>query len=573
MLPPLPTWLVKNVTFPVYRGIKKDILLGVLEELERNQWLDPGEIKELQWNRLKEFLRQITSEVPYYRGLFRKLGISPQDIRSPADFENLDFLTKDKIREAGNSIISENPDIKGIHLSTGGSTGDPLFFEVDVSARPIQRANTLRNFRWMGIDIGDRRAHIWGTYFGVSSRERTFTAIRDYFNNRLYLSSFTMSEEAMEKYAARLRRFKPHIIIGYPSALTEFAEFCKRRRVTGIRPRALMASGERIYPHQKQILESVFACPVFIIYGTNEFATVAGECEEHNGLHVFDDMLYVEIITERGRPAQSGEIGEIVITDLTNFRMPFLRYRTGDLAVPTDMTCPCGRGFPLIDRIEGRAFDVVVSPNGKSAGGFFWTFLSRAVPGIKRFQIEQRDRSGVIFRLVPGSDWRVEYKADLEKKIRENFGEDFGVIFDIVDDIPLTPSGKFRFIVSKVEERLVVKSKIHKARVTGEVPGQVDSIVIDEDLLERSNISLYEKVLIVDNTNGARIDTFVRKGEKGKGEITVCGAATSGVHTGDEIIVMAFTWSEQTHGQFKNILVDENNHFVRYLKEVAGEKA
>jgi aspartate 1-decarboxylase len=152
-------------------------------------------------------------------------------------------------------------------------------------------------------------------------------------------------------------------------------------------------------------------------------------------------------------------------------------------------------------------------------------------------------------------------------------GEGFGVDFQIVDDIPVAPSGKFRFIISKVEERLVVKSKIHKARVTAEAPEGVDGIVIDEELLELSNISPCERVLIVDNDNGARVETFVRRGPKGAGEIRITGAAAKHVHAGDEIIIMSFTWSEKTEGQFQNILVDEHNKFVRYLVEVAGEKA
>ena len=142
---------------------------------------------------------------------------------------------------------------------------------------------------------------------------------------------------------------------------------------------------------------------------------------------------------------------------------------------------------------------------------------------------------------------------------------------DKVDEIPLTPAGKFKFIVSKVEERLVVKSKIHKAVVTGVDPEHIDCVIVDEDILEMSNIAPCERVLIVDNDNGARVETFVLKGKKGSGELISCGAVSQHIHDGDEIILMAFTWSEETHGQFTNILVDEKNRFVRYLTEKAGD--
>ena len=572
MLPPLPPWAVRNVIFPFLRRLKGDGLPARVKELQSHERLSGEELGNLQWSRLKWFLKHIEANVPYYRELFKQTGLCAEEIRSPVDFLNIPLLTKGLIRAAGRQIVTEEPGRRGVSLSTSGSTGEPLYFDVDTAAGPTRRACAIRSFRWMGIDIGDRQARIWGTYFGVPFKDRMSEALRDYAANVLQLSAFKMSDEIMQDYVARLRVFRPHLLIGFPSALTLFAEFCKSRRIADIRPRSILASGEKIYDHQEELLEDVFKCRVYEGYGTNEFGSIAHECEERNGLHMFTDLFYLEVLHDSGRPAEPGEIGEIVVTDLTNLYMPFLRYRTGDLAVPSDRTCPCGRNFPLLDRIEGRTFDVVVSPEGKSAGGFFWTFLSRAVPGIARFQIEQRDPGGVVFRLVPGPEWKDEYKATLEQKIKANMGESFRVDFDVVDDIPQARSGKFRFIVSKIEERLVVKSKIHKAHVNGEEPDKMDGIVIDEELLHLANIAPFERVLIVDNDNGARVETFVRKGKKGVGEIKVTGAAAKQVHAGDEIIIMSFTWSEQTEAQFKNILVDEDNRFVRYLIEVAGEK-
>jgi phenylacetate-CoA ligase len=570
---PLPPWAVRNVIYPFYRRVKGDNLLECVSELESHERLSPEEIANLQWTRLRGFLDYIAANVPYYRDLFGGLGLSPDEIRRPADFLNLPLLTKDMIRAAGKRMITEEAGKRGVSLSTSGSTGEPLYFDVDIDAGPTRRACAIRSFRWMGIDIGDRQARLWGTYFGVPLKTRMLDAAKESFSNVLQLSAFNMSDEVMHKYAGRLRSFKPHLLVGFPSALTVFAQFCKSRRMGGISPRSILASGEKIYPHQKELLEEIFKCPVYEGYGTNEFGNIAHECGERQGLHMFTDLFYLEVLHESGRPAEAGEVGEIVVTDLTNRYMPFLRYRTGDLAVLAGRPCPCGRPFPLLDRIEGRTFDVVVTPDGRSAGGFFWTFLSRAVPGISRFQIEQRDPSGIIFRIVPGPDWKDEYKTTLEGKIKANMGEGFKVGFEIVDDIPAAPSGKFRFIISKIEERLVVKSKIHKAHVTEERLEGVDGIVIDEALIELADIAPCEKVLIVDNDNGARVETFVRKGPKGQGKISITGAAAKHVRAGDEIIIMSFTWSDTPQGGFKNILVDENNKFVRYLIEVAGEKA
>jgi phenylacetate-CoA ligase len=572
MFPPLSPAFIRNVVYPVYRGIRRDRLLAALEELEHNQWLAPREMEDLQWRRLATLIREIAAYVPFYRDLLKQISLRPDDIQSPEDFRKIPFLTKEIIRSAGASLTSKDPIRRGFPSSTGGSTGEPLFFFGDASSGPLRRANGMRGFRWAGVDIGDRQAILWGTHLDAGRRERFASALRNYFSNMLCLSTFDMSDERMERYAATLRAYKPHLFTGYPSALALFAGFLRARRVQDIRPRAVITSGEELYESQRELVEAVFGCRVFDRYGSREFAGVAHECEEHRGLHVMSDLFYVEIVTESGRTASEGEIGEIVVTDLSNFYMPFVRYRTGDLAVPTGRICPCGRGLPLLDRIEGRSFDAVVTADGRHIGGFFWTWLSRAVPGIRRFQVEQRERSGIVFRFVPGPEWRAEYERELERRIKENCGDGFGVVFERAGEIPLTPSGKSKFIISNVGERLVVKSKIHRATITGEAPGEPDSVVIDAEIMELADIARHEKVLIVDMTNGARVETFAVPGERGSGAVTVCGAAATQVRAGDTVGIMAFTWSDRPTGRFSNILVDERNRFARYLTESAGDK-
>jgi aspartate 1-decarboxylase len=251
--------------------------------------------------------------------------------------------------------------------------------------------------------------------------------------------------------------------------------------------------------------------------------------------------------------------------------MPFIRYRTGDLAVSTRRACPCGSGFPLLERVEGRLLDAIVTRDGKRVGGDFWSWLSLAAPGIRRFQVEQRAVNAVVFRFVPGAEWRDEYERVLEEKIRANFGESFRVNFAKVEEIPLTPSGKFRFVISNWGERLLAKSKIHQATITMEIPGESDCVIIDGGLMERADIAAGEKVLIVDITNGERVETFAVPGPRASGEIIVRGAASKHIHQGDKVGIMAFTWTDGRTERFSNILVDDRNTFVRYLTERHGD--
>ncbi len=567
---PLHPFFVRNFVYPLYRGFRQDRVLEALEELERNQWLSRDELEDLQWSKVKWFLSQITKYVPYYRDLFLEYGINVDDIQSPHDFTRIPFLTKEIIRRSKDTLVSEDPLRKGFPSSTGGSTGEPLYFFGDVASGPLRRANTLRCYRWADIDIGDRKAYLWGTALNIPFKKRIVDGIKNYFNNILYLSTFDLSPERMSEYVKTLKRFRPKVLTGYPSALETFARFVKDRGLSGVNLRAVVASGEELFPHQRELVEEVFDAPVFNRYGSREFSNVAHECAVHKGMHVFSDLYFVEIVDEEGKPVAPGETGELIVTDLSNLYMPFLRYRTGDMAVQSDRECECGRGLPLIERVEGRSFDVIRTPSGKDIGGFFWTWLSRAVPGIKRFQVVQRHIDGVIFNLVPGPEWKDEYRGVLEEKIKENCGQDFKVAFIIKEDIPLTASGKVRFIVSEMSERMFIKSKIHKARITAEQPEKVDCLRVDSKLMELADIAPYERVLVVDMTSGSRVETFVLGDEAESGSITACGDVAKHLKKGDEVSIMSFTWSSLSSERFRNILVDEKNRFVRYLTGDGG---
>jgi len=494
MFPPLHPSIVRNVIYPVYRGLRGDELLPMLEELERTQWLAAGEIEELQWRKLRALLISAATYVPYYRDLFAGVGVDAGDVECMDDIVKIPFLTKERIREAGGSIVTKDPLRRGLPSNTSGSTGETLYFFTDLAAGPLRRANTLRGYRWAGVDLGERQAYLWGFDIERPLKERLRDGAKNFFNNVLYLSAFDMSDETIRRYAKTLRRYHPEILIGYPSALELFVRFCMSTGTGGPRPKAVVTSGEMLFPKQRDQIEGFFSCPVFDRYGIREFGDVAHECEKHEGLHVFNDLYHAEVLDEGGTPVKPGETGELVVTDLSNHYMPFIRYRTGDLAVQTDRLCSCGRGLPLLERIEGRPFDAI-----------------------------------------------------------------------------RTTSGKSRSISSNIEDRLVVKSKIHKAVVTGEQPDAMDCLQIDDKLLELSNIVPGEKVLIVDNTNGARIETFAVTGMRGNGDIVARGAVAKHIHSGDEVSIMAFAWSDGSKEGFKNILVDGHNNFVRYLTEVAGE--
>lgn len=443
---------VKNVRFFIWK-IKKFQVVENLQEVEKTQWLTTEEIKKIQWTKLKNLLEYAYINVPYYQKVFKKISITPKEITNYEFFRKVPILTKNEINNNFKSLVSSGYSKEDlIKNSTGGSTGNNLTFFNDKKRLAYNYATVLRNKRWAEFDIGDKYAELWGSPFDIATQTNLSNKIfKRLLFRSLLLSSFNLSKENMNEYAKKLLRFKPKIIIGYSSPLYLFARFLQENKIDGIRPQAIISSAEVLFDYQREIIESAFGCKVFNRYGCREFSTIAQECSEHLGMHINAEHVYVESLRENGEIASPREKGELIITDLDNYAFPFIRYRIDDIGVISDRICPCGRGLPLLETVEGRTLDIIVGTNGRYLGGTFWTLLLRtAVSGIKQFQVVQESYGEISINLIVDNSFIESEKQKLLKKIYENCGDGMNVHINIVDNIPLTKSGKHRFIISKV---------------------------------------------------------------------------------------------------------------------------
>jgi phenylacetate-CoA ligase len=252
----------------------------------------------------------------------------------------------------------------------------------------------------------------------------------------------------MWQYVKQLNKHKPKLFVSYPSPLATFAKFTLENDIKIPSIKSIITSAETLYSWQRSIIEKAFECSIYDRYGTREFGNIAHECNKHEGYHINLERFYIEILNEKGCPADPKEIGEIIITDLDNYGFPFIRYRIEDMAIPSNKLCSCGRGLPLIEKIEGRSFDIVIAPNGNKIAGTFWTLTFRAIPGIDSFQIEQISLNKLIVKIVPTSRYSKSAEQTILKKIIEKCGNEMEIRFVYIDKIPLTKSGKMRFVIS-----------------------------------------------------------------------------------------------------------------------------
>lgn len=442
----------KYAIYPILELYNKENVLRHFEQLKKTQWLTAEKIRKIQWKKLRNLLEYATTNVPFYHQLFKTLSIRPKDIVTPKDFRKVPLLAKEDIINNISYIVSSNYQKKDlIPNSTGGSTGVNLNFFSDRKNSGYVKAVVLRNDCWAGLELGDKKAFLWGSPFDISFQDKLKAKIHNKMFRTIPLSSYDLSEEKMFVYAKKLLEFRPKAIIGYPSPLFHFARFLKGKGINGINPKLVISSAEVLYDYQKELIQSVFQCKVFNRYGCREFSTIAQECFQHLGMHINAEHVYVECLKGDGEPAAPGEKGELVITNLDNYAMPFIRYRISDIGALSDEICECGRGLPLLEKVEGRTFDVIVGTNGRAVGGTFWTILLRTViKGIKQFRVIQESLSEVNIEAVLGELFEERQVDMLINKIREYLGKDMEINFQIVDEIPPTKSGKSRLVISKV---------------------------------------------------------------------------------------------------------------------------
>ena len=439
----------KRVIIPLW-NLKDGHRYGeILKSYEASQYWPAEKLKELQWERLKNLLEHAYEFSPFYRGRFDELGLTPQGIKSWEDFQIIPLLTKEEIRNNLQEMLARNiPKRQLVHKRTGGSTGVPLHLYVDKRGMDFKRAATIRHNRWSGYEPGDKVAMIWGNPDIYKSKK---ALLRNLLVERaIFLDTLRMDEESMRAFVSEIKSFKPRYLLGHAHSIYIFARFVENQRIEGIDFSAVISTAMVLSEKERQTMKRVFGCQVFDRYGCEETSLIASECEEHNGLHLNSEGVYLEIIRESRSSKNS--LGGILLTDLTNYGMPIIRYRVEDVGVLSESLCPCGRGLPLLKEVGGRTSDFIVTPEGRLVFGIsVLDNLTIHIPGFKQAQIIQEEIDHLHFKIVKGQGYSEESVRIFKQELPSYFGEKMRYDWEFVDEIPKESSGKYRFTICKVK--------------------------------------------------------------------------------------------------------------------------
>lgn len=445
----LATTLISGVLFPVHERLKGHDTVRRLRELERSQWLSASEIEALRIERLRAFLTAIGRDVPFYRDLFHKRAFEPSRADSLASLASLPLLTKASIRaHAAAMTASGAGPLK--RYNTGGSSGEPLIFFMGRDRISHDVAAKWRATRWWNVDIGDPEVVIWGSPIELGSQDRA-RVLRDRLFRSHLLPAFEMSAGNLDRFVASIRRIRPRMLFGYPSALAHIARHAKRhgQRMDDLGIRVAFVTSERLYDDQRSSIAEAFGCAVANGYGGRDAGFIAHECPQ-GGMHVSAEDIVVEILDGDGRPVPAGAAGEVVVTHLATHEFPFVRYRTGDVAALDDSGCACGRGLPRLARIEGRTTDFVTAVDGTLMHGLALIYTVRDLPGVEQFRIIQHSLTLTEVEIVATQEFQGASERRIVDDFRARLGAGVHVKVTPVGQIPAEASGKHRYVISHV---------------------------------------------------------------------------------------------------------------------------
>jgi phenylacetate-CoA ligase len=453
---------------------------GELQLLRSIEWEQPENIRELLTRRLVELLRHAWVNTEYYKAVLEDCGAVRDGVVNLECFEDIPCLTKDIIRKEGERLRSKSlpSGCNPYRNSTGGSTGQPLSFWQDSRYWDVNVASKIYHFEVLGKQLGEPEMKIWGSDKDLFEGTIGLKAkLQNLFYNREFAQCFHMNEESIRAIIHQIDTYKPKLIWSYRDGMDEVAKYVKRHHLQPHAPAAIVCLGGTLYPHIAERIREAFDSPVINAYGSREMGDIGFECLNTEGLHISAHSHHLEAVDEIGTPVMEQE-GELVVTSLMNYAMPFIRYRIGDRGKLTARACSCGRGFPLLETVSGRMIERFVTATGEHVDPIYFVHLMGVVYGndaIKRFQVIQEDYLKIRINIIlePGAhSTHVQPTLDrVSEKIRLVMGQECEVIYDFVEDIALTKSGKYLYVISKVAPSAVSGEPAGPAKPSGTLQG------------------------------------------------------------------------------------------------------
>lgn len=422
-------------------------------------------LEELQGERLRKIVKYCWTKIPMYKKRFKESGIKPTDIRTIEDIKRIPFTVKDDLRKAYPFAMFATPLSRILELHTSsGTTGHPTTCAYTKNDLEMWSRVMARIYASAGTMKGDIVQNAYG--YGL------FTGGLGFHYGAIKVGAVVLPIAAggTDQQIRLAKELGTTVLTCTPTYAAHLGEYAKEKMgidpIKDLKWRIGLFGAESWSEEMRQRIEALLGLKAFDIYGLSEVIGpgVSVECNQHNGLHVFEDHFLPEIIDPKtGEPVGEGESGELVLTTLTKEAMPVLRYRTGDITKFTEEACACGRTLGRMERVFGRADDML-----KVRGVKFWPkTVEHALLTVKgasqNYQIiveRPGDLDVMTVQVEPSKELYESVKEDLSKlgSLVKEIGESIKSIAGVSANIVLMPVGELPRFTGKAK-RVVDKRK------------------------------------------------------------------------------------------------------------------
>jgi phenylacetate-CoA ligase len=411
--------------------------------------------REVQSKRLTELLLHAARNVPYYRDALARHGIVRGGTVDLDRFRDVPVLTRDILQTEFNNLRSDDLASRDWYENkSGGSSGEPVKIIQERQYEQLGLATVAMHYEWAGRNPGEPLVKLWGSDRDVLEGTLGWrNELSNFIRNQVFLNSFKMSRVNLERYARSIRTVRPVVIEAYAESIYELALYMNGSDFEDAGIRTIITSAGTLFPFIRDEIERAFGCPALNRYGSREVGSIAAERTAGAGLEVFSYTHLVEVVDDDGRPCGPGEEGNVLVTCLTNFAMPIIRYRIGDRALVGDVAPTQVRSVERLLNVTGRSSDSFVREDGSTVPGIFFIHFLGIVhqsDWLKKVQIIQQDYSKILVRMVLAAPPPLPSLEEIRASLQQIMGGNCQVQFETVDEIPPLSSGKYQYTQSLV---------------------------------------------------------------------------------------------------------------------------
>ena len=431
--------------------------LDFVKRLQASQWWKPEELLEHQLRLLQCLVLHCHATIPFYRHRMEDAGLDVRARLTIDDWRRVPPLTRRDVQQWRDQLASSAVPVRHgslVNVYTSGSTSTPVAMSTTQVDAWVGGLATLRHFLWHPYDFSARMVNIRRYKKGEAEPPAGETADRwgneGFFPFRTGPSARLNVSTSIDRQLDWLLKQDPDYLCTYPSNAVQLALASMRRDITLPHLEHVLTVGEVVTAEVRQLCAKAWDTPVIDTYSAHEVGILANQCPEHEHYHVQAETVLLEVVDARGEPCGPGEVGEVLVTSLTNYAMPLLRYRLGDFAERGD-SCTCGRGLPVLQRILGRERNsVLITPSGERFWPVFGTYGFARIAPVIQHQFVQKTLSGVEARLVTERPLTGAEEDALRAHINAQLPWRFDIDFVYVPEIARSASGKFEPFISEV---------------------------------------------------------------------------------------------------------------------------